>query len=179
MPFIRVNYSKGALSAEQKAALAPKLVYALIRQEIDPVTESGTAKTGMFFNELDVENCFPGGVPLSEHPEKAFWTVEAFVAASYFSQPRRDQMQRDVAPAFVDVIGDDDTVMQAGDIRISPSYLMRLHAVFVEIPEGSWGAGGQTIDTEKIGTLIGATEGPSRFAEAVELAKKMREARLS
>jgi phenylpyruvate tautomerase PptA (4-oxalocrotonate tautomerase family) len=179
MPFIRVNYSQGALSAEQKAQLAPRLVHALIRQEIDPVTESGTAKTGMFFNELDVANCFPGGVPLSEHPEKKFWTVEAFVAASYFSQPRRDQMQRDVAQAFVDVLGDDGTVLQQGDIRISPAYLMRLHVVFVEIPEGSWGAGGQTIDTEKIGTLLDAAEGPTRFAEALELGKKMRAARLS
>ena len=61
MPFIRVNCPKGALSSEQKATLAPRLVQALIRQEIDPVTEIGTAATGFFFNELDVENCFPGG----------------------------------------------------------------------------------------------------------------------
>jgi hypothetical protein len=81
------------------------------------------------------------------------------------------------APA--DVIGDDGTVMQRGDIRISPSYPMQLHVVFVEIPEGSWGAGGQTIDTAKIGTLLGATEGPVRFAEALELGKRMSEARLS
>jgi hypothetical protein len=33
-------------------------VQALIRQEIDPVTEIGTAATGFLFNELDVENCF-------------------------------------------------------------------------------------------------------------------------
>jgi hypothetical protein len=44
-------------------------VQALIRQEIDPVTEIGTAATGFFFNELDVENCLPGGVLLSEHPD--------------------------------------------------------------------------------------------------------------
>src|ERR1700722_6462403 len=93
MPFIRVNCPKGALTAEQKAELAPRLVHALIRQEIDPVTEIGTAATGFFFNEVDVENCFPGGVPLTEHPDKMFWTVEAFVAASYFSQERRDEMQ--------------------------------------------------------------------------------------
>jgi phenylpyruvate tautomerase PptA (4-oxalocrotonate tautomerase family) len=179
MPFIRVNCPKGALSAEQKAKLAPKLVHALIRQEIDPVTESGTEKTGFMYNELDVENCFPGGKPLSEHPDKPFWTVEAFVAASYFSQPRRDEMQRDVAAAFVDVLGDDGTVLEYGDIRISPAYLMRLHVVFVEIPEGSWGAGGQTIDTTKIGTLLGAAEGPTRFAEALELGKRMKDARLS
>jgi phenylpyruvate tautomerase PptA (4-oxalocrotonate tautomerase family) len=179
MPFIRVNCPKGALTAEQKASLAPRLVQALIRQEIDPVTEIGTAATGFFFNELDVENCFPGGVPLTEYPDKVFWTVEAFVAASYFSQPRRDEMQRDIAAAFVEVLGDDGSVLEREDIRIAPAYLMRLHVIVVEIPEGSWGAGGQTIDTEKISKLIGATQGPSRLVEALELGEKMRNARLS
>src|ERR1700709_2515752 len=164
MPFIRINCPKGSLPCEQKWDLAPRLVHALIRQDIDPVTEIGTAATGFFYNELDVENCFPGGVPLSEHPDKAFWTVEAFVAASYFSQPRRDEMQRDIAAAFVDVLGDDGSVLEREDIRIAPAYLMRLHVIVVEIPEGSWGAGGQTIDTEKISKLIGATQGPSRLA---------------
>jgi phenylpyruvate tautomerase PptA (4-oxalocrotonate tautomerase family) len=179
MPFIRVNCPKGALTAQQKADLAPRLVQALIRQEIDPVTEIGTAATGFFFNELDAENCFPGGVPLTEHPDKVFWTVEAFVAASYFSQPRRDEMQRDIAAAFVDILGDDGTVMEREDIRIAPAYLMRLHVIVIEIPEGSWGAGGQTIDTEKISKLIGATQGPARLAEARDLGEKMRRARLS
>jgi phenylpyruvate tautomerase PptA (4-oxalocrotonate tautomerase family) len=73
MPFIGVNCPKGAHSSEQKATLAPRLVQALIRQEIDPLTEIGTAATGFFFNELEIENCFPGGVPPSEHPDKVFW----------------------------------------------------------------------------------------------------------
>jgi phenylpyruvate tautomerase PptA (4-oxalocrotonate tautomerase family) len=179
MPLIRVNCPKGALTAEQKAELAPRLVHALIRQEIDPITDIGTAATGFFFNEVDVENCFPGGVPLTEHPEKMFWTVEAFVAASYFSQERRDEMQKEIAAAFVDILGDDGTVMQREDITISPSYLMRLHVVVIEIPEGSWGAGGQTIDTDKISKLIGATQGPTRLAEALALGSKMKAARLS
>jgi phenylpyruvate tautomerase PptA (4-oxalocrotonate tautomerase family) len=179
MPFIRVNCPKGALTPEQKAKLAPRLVYALIRQEIDPVTEIGTAATGFFYNEVDVENCFPGGVSLTSHPEKIFWTVEAFVAASYFSQSRRDEMQFDIAKAFVDILGDDASVMQREDITIAPSWLMRLHVVIIEIPEGSWGAGGQTIDTEKISKLIGATQGPVRLAEALELGSRMKQARLS
>jgi hypothetical protein len=108
-----------------------------------------------------------------------FWTVEAFVAASFFSQARRDEMQRDISAAFVDTLGDDGSVLQREDIRISPAYLMRLHVIVVEIPEGSWGAGGQTIDTEKISKLIGATQGPARLAEAVELGQKMKKARLS
>jgi hypothetical protein len=34
-------------------------VQALIRQEIDPVTEIGTAATGFLFNELDVRKLLP------------------------------------------------------------------------------------------------------------------------
>jgi phenylpyruvate tautomerase PptA (4-oxalocrotonate tautomerase family) len=179
MPFIRVNCPTGALTADQKAKLAPRLVRALIRQEIDPVTEIGTAATGFFFNEINADNCFPGGVPLSEHPERVFWTVEAFVAASFFSQPRRDEMQTDIAKAFVEILGDDGTALEREDIRITPAYLMRLHVVVVEIPEGSWGAGGQTIDTEKISKLIGATQGPKRLAEARENAARLKTTRVS
>jgi hypothetical protein len=47
-------------------------VQALICQEIHPVTEIGTAATG-FFDQLDVENCFPAGVLSSEHADKVFW----------------------------------------------------------------------------------------------------------
>jgi phenylpyruvate tautomerase PptA (4-oxalocrotonate tautomerase family) len=150
MPFIRVNCPKHALTAEQKAKLAPLLVEALISQEIDPVTEIGRAATALMFNELDEHNCFPGGVSLVEHPEKKFWIVEAVVAASFFNQARRDAMQTAVAKAFVEILGDDGSVLDREGVRISPAYLMRLHTVIVEIPEGSWGAGGQTIDTEKL-----------------------------
>jgi hypothetical protein len=34
------------------------------------------------------------------------------------------------------------------------------HVVVIEIPEDSWGAGGQTTDTEKISKFIGTTQGP-------------------
>ena len=37
------------------------------------------------------------------------------------------------------------------------------HVVVIEIPEGSWGAGGQTIDTEKITKLIGTTQGQNAW----------------
>jgi hypothetical protein len=47
------------------------------------------------------------------------------------------------------------------------------HVVVIEIPEGRWGAGGQTIDTEKISKLIGATQYPKRLAEAWENAAKL------
>ena len=70
MPFIRVNCPKGALTADQKAKLAPLLVEVLISQEIDPVTEIGGAATGFMFNEIDVDSYCRGGVPLAENWRK-------------------------------------------------------------------------------------------------------------
>ena len=84
-----------------------------------------------------------------------------------------------VAATFVDVLGDDGQVLEREGVTIAPAYLMRLHTVLIEIPEGSWGAGGRTVDTELIGKLIGATQGPTRFAEARALAAKMKAARHS
>ena len=63
------------------------------------------------FSEIDAHNWFPGGQPLVEHPEKVFFIVEV-VAASFFSQPRRDALQTAVAKAFVDILGDDGTLLE-------------------------------------------------------------------
>ena len=76
------------------------------------MTEIGRAATPVMFSEIDAHNWFPGGQPLVEHPEKAFFIVEAVVAASFFSQPRRDALQIAVAKAFVDILGDDGTVLE-------------------------------------------------------------------
>jgi len=135
MPFIRVNCPKGALSAQQKADLAPRLVQALIRQEIDPVTEIGTAAT-VSSSTSSTSRTASGGVPLSEHPDKMFWTVEAFVAASYFSQPRRDEMQRDIAAAFVDIL----VTTYGARTRRHPNRTglsHALHVIVIEIPEAA------------------------------------------
>ena len=81
-------------------------------------------------------------------------------------------MQHAIAAAFVDIVGDDGSVVEREDIRISPAYLMRLHVVVVEIPEGSWGVGGQTIDTQKIAKLIGATQGSPGWPRHSNSAKR-------
>lgn len=179
MPYIRVNCLTGALKHAQKVKLARQLVEIVMGAEIEPLTDIGRAATSVLFNEIDEHNWFPGGVPLVDHPDKTFFIVEAVVAASFFSQPRRDKVQAQVAEALVDVLGHDGTVLEREGVTISPAYLMRVHTVFFEIPEGSWGAGGRTVDTELIGKLIGATQGPERFAEAQALGIKMKAARHS
>ena len=77
------------------------------------------------FSEIDAHDWFPGGQPLVDHPEKAFFIVEV-VAASFFSQPRRDALQTAVAKAFVDILGDDGPLLEREGVKISPAYLMRI-----------------------------------------------------
>jgi phenylpyruvate tautomerase PptA (4-oxalocrotonate tautomerase family) len=179
MPYIRVNCLTGMLKHSHKIKLAARLADIVMGQEIEPLTEIGRAATPVFFNEIHEHNWFPGGKTLIDHPEKTFFIVEAVVAASFFNQKRRDAVQTLVAAAFVDVLGDDGSKLERSGVTIAPAYLMRLHCVIVEIPEGSWGAGGRTVETELIGKLIGATEGPERFAEAQALGVKMKAARLA
>jgi hypothetical protein len=47
---------RNSLTAEQKAKLAPLLIDALMRQEVDPVTEAGKEGTLCVFNEIATHN---------------------------------------------------------------------------------------------------------------------------
>ncbi|MBV8651195.1 MAG: hypothetical protein JO255_06985 [Alphaproteobacteria bacterium] len=179
MPFVRVTYAAGSLTADQKAKLAPLLVECVMGQEVDPVTESARSMTPVFFHKIDYEDDFPGGKPL-EHPGRPFWIVESVVADSFFNQARRDALQDQVAKAFVEVLGDDGTAVERQGLRFAPAYLVKLHSIIVEIPEGSWGVGGKSVDTEKIIQIIGGgVQKPERLAELQENLAKVRAARVS
>lgn len=179
MPFIRVTHAVNALTVEQKDKLAPLLVDCVMGQELDPITENSRSMTPVFFHALDSGEYFPGGKPL-ERPEQGFIIVESVVAASFFNQARRDALQRDVAKALTDVLGDDGSEVEREGLRFAPAYLLKLHSVIVEIPEGSWGVGGKTVDSDKIIQIIGGgVQTRERIAELQENVAKMRAARVS
>jgi phenylpyruvate tautomerase PptA (4-oxalocrotonate tautomerase family) len=176
MPYIRINSSQDAFTTEQKQQLAALLVEAVMSQETDPVTDIGRKSTPVMFNEIETCNSFPGGQPFDGKP---FWVVEAIVAAAFFNQARRDALQESVAKAFIQIYGHDGTSIDREGVKISPSWLTRLHTLIVEIPEGSWGNSGQTVDIEKMARLLGGTQGPKRLMEARENAAKLKAARVS
>ena len=137
MPLIRINCPEGSLSSKQKSQLAPLLIDALMRQEVDPVTEAGKKGTACFFQEFPAHNCFPGGKEDAETKEP-FWVVELFADAGFFNQNRRDAAQAAVGKAFVKVLGDDGTRMDWGGLHVAPAYLKRLYCLMIEIPDGNW-----------------------------------------
>lgn len=179
MPFIRVTYAAGALNCEQKAKLSPLLIEGVMNEELDPITENSIAMTPVVFTPLDKSDFYPGGKAV-EDPMQAFIIVEVVVAAAFFNQARRDTLQAAIGKAFTDVLGDDGSEVWRDDLRFAPSYLLKIHTVLMEIPEGSWGLGGRTLDSEKIIKVLGnGVQKKERIAELDENVAKMRAARVS
>jgi phenylpyruvate tautomerase PptA (4-oxalocrotonate tautomerase family) len=58
MPVIRVTCPENALTTEQKAALAPRLIDAVMTQEVDPVTDVARNATFLVYSEVPLQNCF-------------------------------------------------------------------------------------------------------------------------
>jgi len=178
MPLIRINCPEDSLTAEQKAKLAPLLIDALMRQEVDPVTENGKQGTLLVFNEIATRNCFVAG-KADVHTTKPFWVVELFADAGFFNQKRRDAAQIDVGKAFVTVLGDDGTSMDFGGQRIAPTYMKGLYCLFIEIPEGSWGSYGHTLSALDIAKIAGTDQNAARFRELQDNTAKLKAARVS
>jgi hypothetical protein len=150
-------------------------------QEVDPVTDAGRDITTLMFNEIADHNCFIGGTPVDKpkHPGDTFWMVEIIVAAGFFDRARREAVQAAVKKAFVTVLGDDGSVMEHDGVRVSPTYLVRLASLIIEIPEGSRGVGGRTSSTVEIGKLAGTDQSRKRFTELQENTARLKATRVS
>ena len=179
MPLIRINCPENSFTAEQKAKLAPLLIDALMRQEVDPVTEAGKEGTLCIFNEIATDNCFPGGQGPDLHTTRPFWVVELFADAGFFNQKRRDAAQLGVGKAFVTVLCDDGSSLDWGGQHVAPTYLKNLYCLMIEIPEGSWGAAGHTVSALEIAAIAGTDKNAGRFKELQENTAKLKAARVS
>ncbi|MGW7530154.1 tautomerase family protein [Streptomyces sp. NPDC054783] len=157
MPCIRVTCPENSLTAEQKEQLAPLLIDAVMVQEVDPVTEPARNGTFIVFNEIPQRNCFMGNEP--------FWLVEGITAAGFFNQKRREAAHAAIGKAFLSVLGDDGSEIELNGVHISPAYLLRIYALLIEIPEGSWGCSGSTYSALEIGRLVGTDQDPERWSE--------------
>jgi hypothetical protein len=141
----------------------------VMSQEVDPVTDVARNATFIVYNEVAPQNCYLGNEP--------FYLVEAMTAAGFFTQERRDAAQAAITKAFLSVLGDDGSSVEMNGHRISPAYMLRVYALLVEIPEGSWGATGRGLDALEIGELIGSDKDPKRWAELKVTTAKQQAAR--
>jgi hypothetical protein len=124
------------------------------------------------------DNCFPGA-KVDPHTTRPFWIVELFADAGFFNQKRRDAAQLAVGKAWVEVLGDDGSSLEWGDVHVAPAYLKNLYCFMMEVPEGSWGAGGRTVSALEIASIAGTDKNAQRFNELKENTAKLKAARVS
>lgn len=78
-----------AHSRRNKRPNSPRVVLALIGQAIDPVTDIGVAAISSFFNEHEVDNFFPEGVPFPEEVKKVCVVVVNILEGSWEQEVRQ------------------------------------------------------------------------------------------
>jgi phenylpyruvate tautomerase PptA (4-oxalocrotonate tautomerase family) len=141
MPLIDVTYPAGALTDDARDTLADELTTAILRAERAP--EEGFFRTVTWVKVNELPHVYTSGRPA----EQPVFEVIATTPEGALSDRRREEF----------VVAATDAVKQAAGIP--DDQLLRIFVIHREVPEGSWGAGGQTV----------------RFAALREAAKAERE----
>jgi phenylpyruvate tautomerase PptA (4-oxalocrotonate tautomerase family) len=157
MPLVRLTYPRGALTLDQKRAIAESLTEIVLDAEVDAVTEAGRMVTVVHFNEAAPDDWAVGGTLRSAaaRPPNHF-IVDLVVLQGLLEGDRRSDVHRRVTEAFQDALGG-----EAADPMLS----LRVWVLVHEVREGSWGAGGRTISALDVAAFISSDPGAERRAE--------------
>ena len=176
MPFIRVTYPTGAMTQAQKDALAPLLVDAVMRQEVEPVTAEARWVTG----SRPITRCSRATGTSPGSPRRIIRSGWSRASSPPASSTRRGAMRRRSRSARPSPPCSTTAATSAlNNELVSPAMLMRVYSVFVEVPEGSWGVAGRTISALEISDFIGNPEGSARDRELKANVARVRLARAS
>lgn len=130
MPMIDLTYPSGALDPEARESLVDELTTALLRAERAPDNEFFRSVTWGFVHELPEGTILTAGRPVSE----PIFRVEVTTPEGALSDRRRAELVESATKAVCEKAGiPQDEAVQ------------RVWVLCKEIPEGSWGAGGQVV----------------------------------
>ena len=168
MPLLRITHQRGALTDAQKAQLAEELTSAILVAEVGADTPAGRAVAYVLFYEVDPKTSwFVGGKPDTNPPKGGRFLFDVVYPMGASMQADKTELHatinRIVAKTF-DVDGSFPN--RAGDW------------VFVhEVPNGSWGASGQTIGIREINHVAGGgSERSEYFEQLLAAQERVREA---
>jgi phenylpyruvate tautomerase PptA (4-oxalocrotonate tautomerase family) len=150
MPMLDAYIPAGALAADAEQALLAKLTDLLLLHEgADPANEA--ARSVAWVSLHRPETVFVAGKP-AERPR---YRIVASVPEGQFNAERREAIVAAVTEAVLDA--------EAGAHPREPE---RVWVFTPEVPEGTWGAGGQIVRLADIaGFVLGAERG-RQYAEA-------------
>lgn len=130
MPMIDLAYPEGALSSADRESLVDELTTVLLRAERAPDTEFFRSITWTFVHEYPAGTVLTAGRPVAA----PIFRVEVTTPEGALSDRRRAELVAAATKATCDVAGIPDE-----------EALQRVWVLCKEIPEGSWGAGGQVV----------------------------------
>jgi len=139
MPLIDITYPEGALTGQQREELANGLTAALLRAERAPDTEFFRSITWTYVHELPGGAVFTAGRPVFEPT----FRIQATTPQGALSDRRRAEFVAEATRVVREVAG------------IAEQDALRIWVLCHEVPEGSWGAGGQVVQFQQ---LVGAAQ---------------------
>src|SRR4051812_38180434 len=129
MPMMDLTMPEGALTADARTALVDELTTVLLRAERAPDTDFFRSITWAFVHELPEGCVLSAGRPV----ERPVVRLEGTTPQGALSDPRRAELVSEATRVICDALGHAGT-----DAK-------RVWVICHEIPEGSWGAGGDVV----------------------------------
>jgi phenylpyruvate tautomerase PptA (4-oxalocrotonate tautomerase family) len=155
MPIMNVRYPAGRLDKQTKAMLARKLTDVLIQMEGGANTQGGRGFAAVLFSEIAADDWWIGGGMDDKFVSAAGkFLVHVTIPEGYMNVTHKAEVHAWVPAAILDVTGGSDDPGAGNSIQV----------IIDEVPEGNWGAGGQTISLESIAGKVGMSTNGSRFA---------------
>jgi phenylpyruvate tautomerase PptA (4-oxalocrotonate tautomerase family) len=154
MPVLQIYYPQGALQGERKPALAQRLTDVLLAMEGGAKTQGGRAFATVLFTEVPTSDWWVGG-----HTDATFvappgkFLVRVSVPEGYMSQTHKTEVHVAVNAAIVAIAGK----------PVDSGHGANVLVIIDEVPEGNWGAGGQTISLAMIADTVGLPKTGERF----------------
>jgi phenylpyruvate tautomerase PptA (4-oxalocrotonate tautomerase family) len=151
MPLLRVTHQRGALTDAQKAQLAEELTAAILIAEVGADTPAGRAVAYVLFDEVDPRTSwFVGGKPDLDAPKGGRFLFDVVYPIGAAPQSDKTALHARINAIIAKTFDLDGSFPnRAGDWVL-------VH----EVPDGNWGASGQTIGIREINQV--ACGGPER-----------------
>ncbi len=163
MPLLRVTHQRGAFSDAQKAHLAEELTAALLIGEVGADTPAGRSLAYVIFNEIDpATSWFVGGKTDVQAPVGGRFIFDVTYPVGASPQADKTALHARINTIIAETFGVDGSFPnRAGD-----------WVLVNEVPDGNWGASGQTIGIREINHVAGGGAERADYFEPLLAAQK-------
>ena len=163
MPLLRITHQRGAFTDAQKAQLAERLTAAILVAEVGADTPAGRAVAYVLFDEVDPKTSwYVGGKPELDPPRGGRFLFDVVYPFGAASQLDKTALHARINAIVAETLDVDGTFPQRGGDWV----------LIHEVPDGNWGASGQTIGIREINQVAGGKQERADYFEPLLAAQK-------